>query len=687
MLRISVRKLLNFSTEQLWSMLTGDFVLVFDDGEITTNFRRTLYSSHIWDVHRQFSGRVLLAKGFKNVQPQDSPALKKHHVDAVIKGSRLRSDTHLKLLGSVVFDLYDHAGALMTEEEKVELRRLLRQATYRITNNLYNDFSYRCEKYVASLDITHFLDIYDDARVQHAYETTPETGAGVAQLNSVIDLVLKEKSSRSNQLAKMYVSGLVKKDQLLQCLGWRGAVTDTNGEIFSKIVTRGYFEGICQISDSLQESRSASKSLELSKDALQNAEYFARRLQLVSMTLENLHHGDCGSTHYVHWRVSGPTVVDGRTTYVGDLPNLEGKYYLDTQSNKLKAIRATDTHLIGQVIKLRSVINCAHPDPAGVCSTCLGELALSVPEHSNIGHLAATYMTHQSTQGVLSTKHLDANASLEAIILDEEEKQYLKVSSSKNAFQLADKLKGKKVMLVVACTEAANLGDVMEIHDVSELSLSRVSEIKEVNVIVDDGETTREGNVQVWDRKTNRLASLTYELLAHVQKNGWSLTESGHYIIDLAGWEFNKPLLELPAKQFNMGDHSKGIAKILESSVEEVIKRDRISSPESVLIDLFTYVNSRLSVNLAMLEIPFYASMIVSAEEGNYSLPKPWTKRGLGVMRRTMDYRSASVRMAYERHDLFITNPDSFALDNRPESPFDVIFTPREVNAMKTRER
>jgi hypothetical protein len=156
----------------------------------------------------------------------------------------------------------------------------------------------------------------------------------------------------------------------------------------------------------------------------------------------------------------------------------------------------------------------------------------------------------------------------------------------------------------------------------------------------------------------------------------------------MEGWDFSKPILTLPARQFSMGDHSKGIAQFLESSVEAIAERDRFINPEALLLDLFEYVNSRLSVNLAMLEVPYYASMIVSAENYNYSLPKPWNgKPGLGVMRRTMDYRSLSTRLAYERHGVVILNPDSLAVHNRPDSPFDVIFMPREVIQAGVRTR
>ena len=58
---IHARKLLGFTTSQLWDVLTGEFQLQFDDGEvIQTNDKETLYSSYVWDFHRLYPNTPLL---------------------------------------------------------------------------------------------------------------------------------------------------------------------------------------------------------------------------------------------------------------------------------------------------------------------------------------------------------------------------------------------------------------------------------------------------------------------------------------------------------------------------------------------------------------------------------------------------------------------------------------------------
>jgi len=125
----------------------------------------------------------------------------------------------------------------------------------------------------------------------------------------------------------------------------------------------------------------------------------------------------------------------------------------------------------------------------------------------------------------------------------------------------------------------------------------------------------------------------------------------------------------------------KDIAALLESSVGALQERDKVVSPGVVLEELYNLVNDKLVVNLAVLDVVMYSIMIVSAEAGDYSLPKPWTKSGLGVMTLSMANRSLAPTMAYEGHQDIITSPLSYTSTNRPDSIMDGLLMPAEVFA------
>lgn len=675
MKRISARHLLGFTTHQLWDMLIGEFVLVFDDGaELSVTARETLYSSYAWEFHRRFP---------------KTPLLKDHHVRSVIGAGRLNADTHLTLLGRCMWAVYDTYVALPTVEDPVAIDTdPLSEMIYRLTNLMYNELSYRCEEYVVSLDVTDFIGVLDHPPIKEAKERFAEfielPGVTYENIQKQIDITYKvvrdalekDPGLDHNPLARGVRSKSAKMESVLQCVGPRGYLTDTDSFIFKEVpVTRGYAEGLRLFAHSLVESRSAAKSLLFSKAPLQQAEYFSRRLQLMSQIVQNLHAGDCGTREYLKWTVRGPVLQNGKLVHEGDMRQLVGKHYVE--DGVLKTIRKGDRHLIGRTLNLRSVLHCAHPDPYGICATCFGELSLSVPKGTNIGHMCCTSMTQKSSQSVLSVKHMDGSSTVEGIVLEQDDQKWLKVGEDENSYLLSPALKGGRVTLVIPAARAQRLTDIREVKDVRELNITRVSELEEIGIRVQVGDTIRQAALFVYIN--HRLASITHALLEHIRDVGWDIDELGNYTIDMTGWDWEQPVLALPLKHFNMSDHSREIAELLESSVDEMQERDKNLKPDDVLVALYDLVNGKLSVNLAVLEVTLLGACIRSAEGFDYALPKPWTDSGLGVMSMSMTYRSLAPAMAYEGHREIITNPASYTNVNRPDHPFDALVMPQEV--------
>ena len=688
MKRIDARYLLTLSTDQLWDMLQGQFILVFFDGELATNARETMYSSYGWDFHRMYP---------------ETPLLMRHHLRGLLGERRLGSDTHLELLGNVMWSVYDHymsrTGPLMaqirvyapmdngekasyiqpTQVTEVQFRDHLAEQIYRTTNRMYNDLSYRLEEDVVSLDITDFLEVALYPTVKEANDNVVATQASIDGVYKVLDSALLDGVSLpNNPLSLAARSKLVSISQLEQCLAPRGYLTDTDSNLFYKPVLRGFFQGMRLFHDSLIESRSAAKSLIFSKTPLQQAEYFSRRLQLMSQIVQRLHPGDCGSTDYLIWTVRGPRIENGELKQAGDLKQLVGKVYMD-DDNQLKIIRGADKQLIGRTLKIRAAIHCAHPDPYGICSTCFGELSLSVPEGTNIGQMCCTSLAQKSSQNVLSVKHLDGSSVVAGIVLEMEDRKFVKVASDDNSYMLSDDLKGKIVRIVIRHEHAANITDIREAKTVEDLNITRVSELAEIGVWIGNPDGT--GNTtSIPVNLGRRLASMTYPMLKHIRDVGWGVDERGDYTVDMTAWDWTKSFLTLPLKHFNMSDHSRDIATMLESSVDKLQERDGPNvSANAALADLFDLVNDKLSVNLAVLDVVLYGSMIVSASEGDYSLPKPWSPNALGVMKLSMANRSLSAAMAYEGHREVIVAPASYVETNRPDHPFDALLMPNEV--------
>lgn len=657
---IMARRLLQFTTDELWEMMDGPFKLVFDDGEIETNAKETLYSTFAWAFHKEYP---------------NTPLLMKHHVRKVLGSDRLSSDTHLTLLGNCMWSVYDTYKNTVPAE--IDLRDKLAERIYQLTNLMYNELTYKLEEYVVSLDILDFLEVLDNPEIKRANETVEPTAVSISKTYSHIKhALLSDPTLKKNALSLAMRSRIVNSEQVMQCVGPRGFLTDTDSNQFPKPILTSYAAGIRSFHDSLIESRFAALSLMFSKTPLQQAEYFSRRLQLMNQIVQNLHIGDCGTTKYLLWTVHKPVVENGVVKQASNLKQIEGKYYMD-DDGVLKVVHGDDVSLYGRTLKLREVIHCCHPDPYGICSTCFGELSLSVPAGTNIGQMACTSLAQKASQNVMSTKHVVGSAEIEGIVLSDHEMLYLKVAVDENSYMLSDSLVGMTtVELIIRADQAANLTDILEVDDVETLNITRLSKITEIGIRVVNGDSEHIESLDV--TLNDRVSSMTYQMLDYIKRTGWNINDKGNFVIDMCDWDWRNSILTLPLKHYNMSDHSATVASMLESTVNKLHERSKVVSPDNALIELFETVNEKLNVNLAVLGVVIYGTMIISVEDNDYGLPKPWYKGGLGVMEVSMANRSLSAAMAYEGHREVLTSPLTYINNNRPDHPFDRLLVYRD---------
>lgn len=635
------RDLLNYTVEQMWSLPDQSIIVEFDDGLLETTTRETIFSYYLWVFQRMYP---------------ETPLLTKHHIG----NRRLGASTHADILGAGLWDAYDaYKGQLDIE--------LLTKILYDTVNLVYNEFTYRLEAYVSTISILDFIDVVEHPEIKAANESAQPNQTSIDHTYSAVTKVLKESEELAgNAVAKAARSGLVSIGQILQCVSVRGFLSDISSRIFRRPIMRGYVHGIRSLYDSMIESRSAAKALMFAKEPLSAVEYFNRKMQLVAGTFKRIHMGDCGSTHYLPWEMHST-----------DLSSFEGKYYL-SDNGTLQRISKKDRHLVGRTVQVRSALYCNHEDKFGVCSTCFGDLSLSVPNWTNQGHVSSTILGERASQNVLSTKHLDGSSKVDEIEIGEYESLYIRAGTDPNTLKLATRLEGKRVVLTISAREAKNLTDVTYSQDVSVLTPARITQLTEVKVNVYDAVNVEETIVSV--SVGNRLSSLTAEMLAYLKLYGWSLTPSGDYEIDLRNWDVEAPIFELPLKHLSMVDHMKTVESMIKAPAEAVFKGGKkkldtgeIVRPEpvDVLLKLYKLVRTKLTMNIAHLEIILRSMMIESEEERKYGIPRNALEGEFGVYADIMRLRSMSALMAYQGQVGALLDVRSFIVKNRPAHPLD----------------
>lgn len=670
---IKARGMLQYHPKELEEILTGKFILVFDDGEIVTDAKETLYSSYFW--------------GLLKLVP-NPPMPKSVHVRSIMKNGPLNSKTHIELINKVYWLICDYM-ALPTPKHRNHITKLV----YEAVNFLYNNMIVTAEAWVLSSDITDFIEIINHPEIKAMYDNAQsvfemDRDAASAYITEytypAISKILDTDPSLShNSVVKTFRAKMVNANQVMQCVGFRGFTTEVDGAIMSRPVMENFTTGLYNLYDLAAESRSAAKSLYFCESPLQDSEYFARRLQLITIYTETLYYEDCGSTEYVLWRLKPPTFKNGKLTYSGDLKFMLGKYYKDDVDGALKVITGEETHLYNTTIKLRSVTTCKHYDVHGVCSVCFGTLSDNISPDSNLGHHCAAIMTQQTTQSVISNKHLDASSEAEAVIITQELKPYFVEMQQKNGFHLNRDLKGKGISLVVSSEEAFGLADVMLVEDAADVYPIKISKIEYVKFISADGNYDS-GVIAI--QQQGRPAYFTTPALVAIKANGWTSDSNGNFVLSLDNFDFTRPLFKLVEMEYSFSDHSHQISGLIESKLEEIDNRAKPESAIATLTELFDLVNSKLNVHLSVLEVIIYSYTVSDLRTGDYGMGRFSATKSLGVKTGVLTRRSLGTALAYQGQNNTLTDPKSYFKSNRPSSIMDVFIMPKEVLESKRRK-
>lgn len=660
MTKYHMRDLISLSADELWMLPEERHVIIFDDGEITTHTRATILSTYFCYPLTVYT---------------EAPLLKRFHLGENIITSKLI----LSRLNDVIWSIHAHYN------EDVDCEHLAKLAI-QATNRLYNDATIKAASSVASLSILDVVEIMDHPVVKKANEEVQPNQHSIEKkcYPAIKGVLMDDTSLRGNVLKEAARAGTLKLGQAMQIVGPIGYQTDINSDILPEPLTKGFAEGIPDLYGLMVESRSGAKSLLYNKELLKETEYFNRKTQLVAQYVQRLHRkADCGTPHFVNYAVTKDS-----------FRYLHGKYYLK-EDNTQDWIRGHEEHLIGTTVKMRSVLGCINPDPAGVCDKCYGRLSFSIPNGTNVGHVSAVIMGDAITSSVLSTKHHAASSNVEKFHLPAKEQQYLRYGEEEETLYLHKRFKDMKVTVTVARAEVANLADVLMIPAIEEYPITSASHITQIMISVDHGDGAIESDV-LKVSLYNRHSSFSREVLQYIRHAKWSHDVAGDVKIDLSGFDQSLPFLKLPYKHINMYSIMTKIKGFLHSGTDTSNKKlggkhriqrgqrnflKNYTDPVEALHVFASMLNEKLSINIVHCEILLYAMMVVNSQQRDYRLPIPGINGQFEKYNTLVMYgRSLSAAMAYEKQDKPLVAPGTFI--NRPSSdhPYDLTLTGGLIN-------
>lgn len=690
LLRLQARKLLASTPGELKQNLKGKFILVFDDGELEVTAAETVFTSYCWDFHKKYP---------------KIPLLKAHHVTSVLKGKLLGMSTHIKLMEAIIFNAIDVYEPDLTWLELQTLKNKLFLQMYEVTNTLYNVYATEYFEEFHSVDLLDFYEITNQPKIREILMNMTEDEGSLKRAYFAVDSAIKGSAEYpevyNNILAVLSRTGLVKHNQLLQCLAGRGSLADINNDIFKKPVIRSFSRGFRELSDALMESRSAAQSLASNQEQLEQAEWFAREIQLVTQCLARVHKGDCGSKHYLNWLMRDAVWAKAKEEGLpdelvrrSDLDIFAGKYYWDDDRQVLRVIRSGDKHLLGKILKIRSyVAGCQSTDPNGVCEACVGDMRYTIDHTANFGQSLTAEFTRIIAQLMLSTKHYLGSASSESVVIKEEFKRFLEPAYSGNGYKFNEGLKDMRPILVLPKEDAAGLADLDKVDSVKDLPVASIAALTLICIKYQERKTDWLTPVFPTVGVGSRKAFLTEAFLSYIKRKGWTYNQEGNYEIDLSEWDFKKPTMKLPMKQATMHDFAENVKCFIKRTKDskDTMFGQALTKSESDALGLdssalqaFGYFldmvnSSRISINAAVAEAVLYPTMVASVARGNYNLPKVGDAYDMPTMAEIVSGRSLSTALVHNAMGVALNDPRSFSPFGRPSLPSDVIITPNEA--------
>lgn len=253
-----------------------------------------------------------------------------------------------------------------------------------------------------TMNVETFMDVAKrNPRFNEIIRTTLDENMQPNEIESTLDALMHEQVSilkeEDNLLKPILLSKTgIKEKQLSEFALNGGLKPDLDGKtmpipINSNFIVGGLKNSIHYYVDSI----GGRKATIMNATVMGSSGHFSRMVMMLSTTV--MMDGsleDCRTVHPIRMHIKSKQ----------HLKRLKGRNYRRLTSRVYSELKASDTHLIGEEILLRSPITCAGKH--GICKKCYGALYYTNKDVYSIGGYSGSKITEPLGQAVLSTKHL-----------------------------------------------------------------------------------------------------------------------------------------------------------------------------------------------------------------------------------------------------------------------------------------
>lgn len=479
-------------------------------------------------------------------------------------------------------------------------------------------------------------------------------------------------SLNTNTMALLARTGGVSINQAFQTTIIRGSVFDLNNTIFPNSVNVPYAHGITNLADSLGERNSSGKSLINNGKGLKDAEWFHRKIHLLSAPLHSiLHMNDCGTTVGVPMKILNMEMA----------LSLMGKYMiLADGSSVLIDQRNINTIKTGDVITFRSMAFCKSHDPGQPCGRCYGKMKSTIPfnvmmmKDANVGMYSGTTLCNPMGQKMLSTKHYIRNATSRKFVPHMRDKDIIYSNGDEIFLKAEICVPGSELILKSSIVK--DLSDLKSLDVLDDVGLDKLPYFSDVTFryqvedIMMGGKTTQQHSAIT--SVSSRNARFSLDFLRFVLDKGWNTVDKRFISIDLSDWNTLAPMFALPYTREDLDMHRARVENFMTFNKRNTAWRNQVVTPKifgEVLSEFWTLINQEIKgINAVHVEALLYCCLARDPNNLSFAMANGSGDKYFSSFINCITSRGGGGLLIFEKQQNVLNDPRTFMTTDRQGS-------------------
>lgn len=506
----------------------------------------------------------------------------------------------------------------------------IKQLVFTWHNQVHNYLCIKSETGVVSARAMDVVHVYRHPPVADLKKRVKEGKTNLADAAKEFEqIMMTDPEFDKSVFGLLYRTRAVNPTQSFQLVIARGDVFDLNNVILPNTVMTSYADGITNLADSLGDSKGAGFSLISNGSALQDSEWFHKKIHNVSQVVQGVRYQtDCGST-------TGPVLKIISKEFK---KSLVGRWTINEDgTNTLLTYEELKKIETGDVIRIRDIAWCHDAGKDGKpCSKCFGKMESALPYNPYTRKSAVPGLFYGSTfaepigQSILKTKHRIGSATAVGFKVNRQDVDYITTDEHGDYiyFNKAILNEESDPYIILDKETQQDFSDFQFMDNIEDLDVSRLRTYESIklrvsitNPMFDNRKATHYPTIIT--TVASRDARMTKPFIEYLLSK--PMEEEGRtFKISIKDFDFKEPAFELPQVNEDLDAYRKRVETFLK--FPNINRRwDVKVTPElhgETMIAFWKVVDEKYKgANIIMHSIFLWACMARDPENLDFGIP------------------------------------------------------------------